>query len=351
MSVLMILTFLSLATLARSLGTLTSVRRTQDYSAALAAADAGLSDALFQIDQVRSATFSNTGTVGVQTFAYTATYVDQNTWVVQSQGSANGVKHAVRAKVSREVAYPYALFTNQDITLNGNSSGSITSYDSVTGATNTHHALIGSNRAITVNGGGGGDGQHYFSPNGSCSGCSNGQQRQGPRPVPPPTRPTTSQTCPTAGVFEGTVNGADGLAYLCETTDVAFVGLVKVISPPLVVYVGNNRAVTIADAGINTVTASGVGTPAARDFRLLKAGNGAFNVGNGSHAGALVGVVYAPDTDITINGGQAFIDGSLTVNQLRVNGSPNFTMRYDDTIASISAGNWVVSDWREVPST
>jgi hypothetical protein len=351
MSVLMILSFLSLALLARSIATIRSVRHTQDFSAALAVADSGLSDALFEIDQGRSATFVKTIAVGAGSATYTATYVDANTWSVRSQGTSTGVKHAIEATVSRQVAFPYAIFTDQDLTFNGNGGQNITSYNSETGATDTHHAVIGSNHAITLNGGGGGDAQDFYTPNGSCSGCANGRQQQGPQPLSEPTPPTSTQACPSGGVFSGAVNGGGGLAYLCDSTDVTFSGTVTVLNPPLIVYVTNNHSVSIADASLNTVTASGVGTPKGKDFILYKSGNGAFDVGNGSHAGTVVGVVYAPDTDVTINGGQASFTGSLTLNQLRINGNPNFSMQYDDTIASITVGSWKVTDWREVPST
>ena len=351
MGVLMVLTFLSLALLARSISTIRSVRHTQDFSAALAVADSGLSDALFEIDQGHSATFSKTLAVGAGSATYTATYVDANTWTVRPQGTTTGIKHALQATVSRQVAFPYAIFTNQDMTFNGNGGQNITSYNSQTGATNTHHAVIGSNHAITVDIAGGGDEQDYYTPNGSCSGCANGQQKQGPQALAAATPPASTQGCPSGGVFSGTVNGGGGLAYLCDSADVSFNGTVKVLSPPLIVYVTNNHSVSIADASINTVTASGAGNPKGKDFILYKSGNGAFNVGTGSHAGSVVGVVYAPDSDVTINGGQSSFTGSLTLNQLRINGNPNFSMQYDDTIATITLGSWTVSDWREVPST
>ena len=350
MGVLMVLTFLSLALLARSIATIGSVRRTQDFSASLALADSGLSDALFEIDQGRVATFTKTVSVGAGATTYTANYVDVNTWTVRSQGTNSGVRHALEATVSREVAFPYAIFTNQDLTFNGNGGRNITSYNSETGATNTHHGVIGSNHAITLNGGGGGDEQHYYTTNGSCSGCSNGQQKQGPQALATPTPPASTQACPVGGVFSGTVSGGNGLAYLCSTADVSFNGTVKVSNPPMIIYVTNNHSVSIADAAINTVTASGTGNPKAKDFRLYKAGNGAFDAGNGSHAGTVVGVIYAPESDVTINGGQASFTGSVTLNQLRINGNPNFSMQYDDTIATITVGSWTVTDWREVPS-
>jgi hypothetical protein len=197
---------------------------------------------------------------------------------------------------------------------------------------------------------GGGDEQDYFTPTGSCSGCANGQQKQGPQALVTPSPPASTQACPASGIFSGTVNGGAGLAYLCDGVDVSFSGTVKVVNPPLIICVTNDHSVSIADAAINTVTASGVGTPKGKDFRLYKAGNGAFSVGNGSHAGSVVGVIYAPQSDVTIDGGQSPFTGSLTLNQLRINGNPNFAMQYDDTIATITVGSWSVSNWREVPS-
>jgi type II secretory pathway pseudopilin PulG len=341
--VVLVLGMLSTATLSRTLVQTRNVRHTQDFSGALATADSGLSDALYQIDQAPTATFNGSGASGGGSFSYTATYVDQNTWTVRSQGTLNGIKHAIQATVSRDEEYPYAIFTEQDLTLDGNSTGNISSYNSITGATNTGNADIGSNHAITVRGGGGGDAQDYYTPAGSCTGCTNGHQRQAPRVVADPTAPTTYQACPSGGNFSGIVNGGNGLTYLCNT-NVTFSGTVTVVSGPLVIYVGPGYNVSVSDASIN------VGGQC-RNFQLLKAGSGSFNIGNGAHAGTACGVVYAPSSDITVNGGQMFLNGSLTANSLTINGSPNFTMSYDDSIATITTTSWKVTNWHEVPSS
>src|SRR5439155_24492721 len=170
---------------------------------ALASADAGLADALYQLDQGPTATFNGSATVAGGTFNYTATPVDANTWTVFSKGRLHGADHAIKATISRQVVYPFAIFTDQDLTFNGNGGQNITSYNSNTGQTDTHNAAIGSNHAVTINGGGGGDEQDYFTPNGSCSGCPNGKQKPGPRKLDPPEVPTTFQPCPTNGIFSG----------------------------------------------------------------------------------------------------------------------------------------------------
>jgi Tfp pilus assembly protein PilX len=350
MGVLMIMTMLSMAVLTRTLVALTSVRHTQDYTTALGGADSGLADALYQIDQGRTSTFSVTnGTTGATTWSYTATFVDENTWTVTAQGTANKVKHAIQATVGRTVLYPYALFSQQDLTFNGNGGANIVSYNSSTGQSNTHHAVVGSDHAITISGGGGGNEQDFYTPNGSCSGCADGVQKNGPRTVADPTPPSSSQACPAGGTFgPGTINGSAGLAFVCNQ-NVTFSGTITVSNGPLVVYVGPNYSVSMSDAVINM--GSGAGTTAAGNFQLLKAGTGSFTVGTGSHAAQVTGAIYAPSSNLTVDGGHMYMNGSLTVNQLTIDGNPNFTFYYDDALQTITQDSWSVSGWHEIPAS
>jgi hypothetical protein len=93
-----------------------------------------------------------------------------------------------------------------------------------------------------------------------------------------------------------------------------------------------------------------VPTTKSTDFQLLKAGTGSFNVGTGSHAAKVNGIVYAPSSSITVDGGNMFFSGSLTVNQLNVNGNPNFNFYYDDAISTVVTSSWKVSGWHEIPA-
>ncbi|SRR5579871_5606796 len=352
MGVLMVMTMLSMAVLTRTLVALTSVRRTQDYSTALGGADSGLADALYQIDQGKSATFSvANGKTGAETWGYTATYINQNTWTVTAEGTTNKVKHAIQATVARTVLYQYAIFSQQDMTFHGNGGGNIQSYNSVTGQSNTGDAAIGSDHSITINGGGGGNEQDFYTPNGSCSGCSNGVQKNGPITLSDPTAPTTSQACPVNGTFgPGAINGSAGLAFLCNQ-NVTFSGTITVTNGPLVVYVGANYSVEMSDATING--GGGGASPPTTDatqFQLLKAGTGSFDVGNGAHAASVNGIIYAPSSSVTVDGGHMHVSGSLMVNQLTINGNPNFTMYYDDKIETLTSGSWKVSGWHEIPA-
>lgn len=343
MGVMMIVGMLSMALMARSVGTLGNVRRTQDFRSGLSVADGGVADAKYRVEQGAATTFIGNGTFGEGQFVYTATKIADDEWQVHSEGLVNGVAHAVEVTLWRAPEFQYALFTEQDITFNGNAPLNIYSYNSLTGDMNTGNAAIGSNHAITINGGGGGDAQHYYTPNGSCSGCSNGYQKNGPKQKDDPVAPTTYQACPATGVFGPVIDGQDGLAFLCNQNISFTAGAVTVINPPAIVYVGPNFEVHINDSQINLAGAG-------KDFRILKAGTGEFEVGAGTHAGSLNGVIYAPSTDITVNGGDMNVDGSLTLNSLTINGNPNFELAYDDTILDVKSADWDVKDWREVAS-
>ena len=67
--IVLVLGMLSTATLSRTLVQTRSVKRTQDFSSALATADSGLSDALYQIDQAPTATFTGSGISGGGAFS------------------------------------------------------------------------------------------------------------------------------------------------------------------------------------------------------------------------------------------------------------------------------------------
>lgn len=119
MGVLMILGLLTVAMVARSGSSLKNVRHSQDYKAALSAADGGLAEAMFEIDQAPSSSFSGNGTIGEGEYEYTATRVGLNEWTVKAKGTVNNVPHAIQATVYREVEYQYAIFTDQQLRING----------------------------------------------------------------------------------------------------------------------------------------------------------------------------------------------------------------------------------------
>jgi hypothetical protein len=88
-------------------------------------------------------------------------------------------------------------------------------------------------------------------------------------------------------------------------------------------------------------------TAHAKDFRILKAGTGDISADKAE----ITGIVYAPSADIVANGGHFTLDGSITVNAMRINGGPNFHVAYDDNLSTVVTQDWKVQDWTEIPSS
>jgi hypothetical protein len=342
MVIMLVLSNLSIAVLARSLVSLNQVRRGQDFVAALATADGGLSDALFRIDQATPESLSGSGVVGGGSFSYLASRQSNDRYLIRVKGTINGSAHAVEATVTRRMKFPYALFSNQGLTLNGNGAFDIYSYDTPGGA-HTGQARLGSNRAIVVRSGqGAGDFQDFYAPAGSCIGCPNPASQEGPFVLDPVVVPTVGvQSCAALGVFTGVINGQSGVPIVCNQ-DVTFAGTVSVINPPAVVYITADHALRMADSTVND---GGRGN----NLQIYKDGSGALELGNGSHAVEATAVLYAPQTELTVNGGEDWF-GSLTVNSVKVNGAPNFTLGYDQNLTAELTQNWRISHWHEIPS-
>lgn len=348
LAVLLILTNLALAVLARTLVTMHHVRIAQSYSAALAVADAGLSDALFKLDQNPTATFTATGSAANGTFSYVATRVTATQFNVQSKGIVEGSTHVIQATVSRQSAFPFALFGRQGLTFNGNGTANIYSYTTI-GGPPTNEAHVGSNTAITVHSGAGaGDFQDYYRP-ATCTGCPHPVAHdEGAYPLLPvdwrSIPPATTQPCPVGGVFALTADGMGGAAFICKT-DVRINGPLVVTNPPFKLYVTADHALDLTGALINN------GGRAA-NVQMYKEGTGTLTVGTGNTVADVTfsGVLYAPDSSLTINGGKQF-QGSIVVNQLTVNGAPNLVIGYDSSLGSILRTDWQISHYLEVPAS
>ena len=356
-TVMLIIATLSLAVLGRTLASMRFVRHSQDYDAALAAADAGLSDALFRIDQTATGraaapTFSGAGSAGVGSFAYRALRHSASEYELLSVGRVGESNHAVRARITRSVKFPFALYAAQDLVFNGNSSMNIYSFDD--DGNRTGEARVGSSHQIVVaSGKGAGDEQHYYAPYGGCSGC--------PHPVGHPleeysvmgvTEPVgATLACPTDGIFSGTVDGAGGVPVVCRQ-DVVFSGTVHVTNGPLVVYVlptsgdpNDHHALDISGAVVNPDGHS-------VDMQVYKAGDAPLLVGNGNTSGTMTfnGIMYAPESTVTVNGGK-FWKGAWVVNALNVNGGPNIEIGYDLDTSTYYGIDWKISRYEEVGST
>lgn len=354
MLVMVMLATLSLAVLTRTLSSLKSIRHGQDYDAALAKADAGVSDALYLIDQSAPPTFTGIDGTATNGWRYKAIKHSDTAYEVRSIGTVGTSNHGVRVKVTRTARFPYAVFSNQDLVLNGNSAMDIYSFATL-GGPRTGSAFIGSNHQIVVNSGAGaGDGQHYFAPYGGCTGCPNPvAHTEQPYRLDPVVAPTgATQACPVDGIFTGTVDGGNGTPYVCHQ-DVVLSGTIDVVNPPFLLYVlptaGTeppvHHSLDISGAIVNPSGRS-------RDVQIFKAGDAPLLVGSGNTSGTRTfnGIMYAPESTVTVNGGK-YWTGAWIVNAMEVNGGPNIEIGYDLDLQTYLGQDWKVSRYAEVPST
>jgi hypothetical protein len=368
-TVVMVITTLTMAVFARTVEDLTNVRVNQDVNAAQAQADAGLSDALFRIDQygttdstsfcVGGSAKCTVGSVpGAPGVSYSAVTQDNNTYQVTSEGTINGRTRVIQATVQRDPAYPFAIFGNGDVTFNGNGSGTIQGTDANGNPDSNLQADVGSNGTITCNSGAN-EGNGQISYQDSWKGCpsqipgTGTYQPQDPvtsascpspntNDPPVPCLPSSGvNACPANGTFTGTISGT----YYC-TTAVTFSGTVTV-SGSAAVYVipaaGTGVNATMSGASINVG-----GDP--RNFALYVAGTGTVDTGNGANAAQVAGLLYAPSASITTNGCKMSLTGALVIGTFTCNGGPNLVVNYDSQMASVLQQNWTVKDYSFLPA-
>jgi Tfp pilus assembly protein PilX len=385
-AVIMILTFLSMAVVARTLAGLASTRQGQDFSGALASADAGLSDALFRFDQLGTApaaTFcvgNNPGcsvasVPGDASVQYTARRVNDNTYTVLSKGIINGQPHAIEATVTRSYLYPFAIFAKTSITFNGNTGnfnsttgvGPVETVDANGNPVTSPAADVASDGQVTCRGSNSPAHQQDYFKGGGTS-CTNGYLLPGTYnplnptltcPAPPnspttPCLPTPHNACPAVnGVLPAILTPG---AYYCSQTDLT----AKTLSFPstftvaggstnngvVEIYViptdNTNLTVSIADATVNQN-----GDPT--KLRVYLAG-GTVDPGNGSHSGDFTGIMYAPTAQEANPSCGANWRGGVVFNTFTCNGGPHLQVHYDTRMLSLTQASWTVTNYTEIPS-
>jgi hypothetical protein len=378
-SVIMVLMLLSVAVLTRTLSGLTSARQGQDFNGALAQADAGLSDALFRMDQQGNAAASSfcvgtsgscglpsvPGAAGVQ---YTARRLDDNTYTVLAKGTVNGRPHAIQATVARPASlFPFALWGTTSVDIHGAKDGGVTTVYPPGWTGGTVRADIGSDGQITCNGNGNpADDEDYYK--GGGTNCPAGVLLSGsytpanparscpPAPNTPPTPclPSGAQLCPGNGTLDGSgtpVTLTPGV-YVCYDS-VSWTGNINVAPGPqnggvveifLFPQVKANPTFDLTNATVNS------GGDATK-LRVYVSGAYTVDPGNGSHGTSFDGALYAPHASLTSNGCKAAWVGSVFVDSFTCNGGPHLSVQYDARLSQVRPpGGWTTSNWTEIPS-
>lgn len=383
---------------ARATGDLQNAKDVSNINAARAQALAGLSDALFRLDEQGTTNSSFCvgqapqctvpAVLGAPYVQYTAKLVSTNpvpTFTVLSEGTVHGTSYAIQATVAAEPTLPMGLFGGSNVTFGGSGSN-ITIEQTTSTGTQTGLADVGSDGTISCNGGGP-DGKNqvtYDGGNSNCSSWLNNPNDYTPQqpvsscpapvsavPPPIPCMPANPQPCPSGGTFDGssTPYVLEPGVYEC-TGSITFSGTVNVDygssanGGRVQIFLFPNSATGQSSIGMsgatvnqydNTANPSGCdgqgsyecGNPT--DLQVYAAGSGSVNVGNGSSAATFDGMLYAPGMSMTVNGGQLLWIGQFTLDQVIVNGNPNFAVHYDNRIASVTQLVWQVQNFTAIP--
>jgi hypothetical protein len=280
--VIFVVVGLSSVLAARVIGNETIVVHRQNTAAGIAGADAGITDALFRIDQGAAGTGTVTGSpIGNYQFCvggtgciapsvpgapgvkYIATANTSNPstatqWTVQSKGTVNGAPGAIQETLTRISEYQYALFGATTLDFNGKSVNGFGNYSPGSQASGNPQACadaavnpacvkIGSNGIINCPGTSHSSNSDlplsvlavYYSGGGGVSGpCGTTQPVSTLFNVPVQSPPAGTWTCPGNGQLGSNTTGPATIGtpgqttvYVCNNTSVTISGNLQVVGP------------------------------------------------------------------------------------------------------------------------
>jgi hypothetical protein len=394
LSVILILTGLAVAVLARTMAAQDSAQEQQTFNAALGGGDAGVSDALLRIDQFgtsnpptqfcvgASAACAATSLPGSPGTEYYATYnAGTDAITVLSKGKVNGRTHTVEALIERSLLFPFAIFGKSELRFNGNTAGNVYTVNDGGATVTDPVAVAGSNGTIECKGGGGGQKNTVYPGGNVDTACNNPTYLDSGsyNPLPPvaladcttvsknipkiPCYPGTAENCPAvSGVLPATLSPGQ---YLCRSsvkfrTGVTEIGsgttnggVVEIFVIPTSgtanVLFDDNANINFDDKNTASTADDTEGDPT--KLRVYLAGAGLFEPDKGGqHAGTFVGIAYAPQASMTSNGCKEIWRGAILFNTLTCNGGPNLTVKYDTRVAALTDQDWTVTNYREVAS-
>ena len=380
LSVIMVLGMLGVAVAYRTDGAVRNSARDQNFNLALANADAGINDALFQLDQMGNDpeefcvgvddTCYLDELAGAPGVKYRASRVSDNEFTVISEGLVNGVPHAAEALFERDVFYPFAIFGKDHVTFNGKGTYAVDATNEDGTPDPESEAFVGSNGDITCNSGKGvGDGQVSF-PDGGNKGCPGWEEGEGSYDPQDPVEgcPAGDDATPTTPCFAASLtevcpDGGDGVldspitpgVYVCRKS-VTVRGTLTVanssensgrvelfVMPPLT---GGPVDLVLAGPAFGSVVnpATAPDTPDPKKFQVFMAGEGNVVMGNGINTTNFTGTIYAPSADVS-DSCQFTITGAIVVGSFTCNGTPNMTVNYTSALNGLLQEGWHISNY------
>lgn len=355
----------------------------QDRGAAIAAAEAGISDALFRIDQ-ETTTWPSfcvlgsgestitpaacpapvaTSVPGATDVSYLATYTG-GTYLIRSEAWVNGTEGAVEVTDTHTEEYPFAMFGLTQLKFNGTNSFQYYDDAKVKSANNPDPSgsggttvSIGSSGAVDCTGGVGTVNTILYSSGASQTNCPNVQTATSTYSAPSTTPPADAAACPGTGTGGGDI-GVPGettvLAsgtYACSVPvtisgNIVLAGRVELyIDPP-----SSSTANALTIAGGSTVNVPP--SPALPDAQLLQifspSSNGFGNY-NGAGTYTFGGTIDAPSASLTGDGCKSTYYGALILNTYTCNGA-HLSVAYDTELSNVYS-SWTLSGYREIPAS
>lgn len=326
---LMVVTLLGLAVLQRAALDVRVSGRMADGAAASAGAEQGVAHALALITADGQTDVAGSGDLPDGTYRFESNRRGPDEIVVYSEATIDQSRRAVEVVLELQaVTGPEVLFVDQSADFADNS-GSII-------------GRVGTNG--TIDGASPGDAQDLHGPAASCATCTNITTFDEARPVVfPELVPATSNDCPRNRKFRRVVSGNGGLPIVCSNAPgrplISFVGEITIVSPPLIIYVGDDFDVEFDNAVINA------GGPSS-DFQLVLVGEG--NAGRIDVVDSRVGgTIEAPGWSAEIDGFS--LVGSAAFGSLAVTPGSSLSIVPASDAASPTSQDWVVSGWQQVP--
>lgn len=326
MLVLMIITILGLALLARSQSWLRATVEASASDRALIASERGVAEALARIDAGLRADFSGGGPVADGTFRYQATMVAADRFEVEATATIGKRQRTIIATIGgTETVDAELLFVDRRAVLRGPSV--------------TVEGRVGTNGVLDVGDGAVLGNVSLFGGAADCGGCVDPARVGSARDLPTvPDLGRRSRRCPRNGVFTGIVNGNRGIPRRCDQSTIEFTGTIRVLNGPLIIQIADGTAVSFTGADVNP-------RGDASEIQIYVDGErGALELSDSS----IQGTLQAPRrTAIASN---TSIVGSLVIGELDVQTGSAFRLR-GQPLPTPEVVRWSVLTWSEAPSS
>jgi hypothetical protein len=335
MAVILVLSGLCLAILARTVSALGAARVAQDAASAIAAADGGIADAVYVLDHTTAGGPTYTGTVGSAT--WTATVTSPSAAIVTSTGRSGTIVRAVQTTLTRGPRWPWLIATTGSLVLDAHV------------ALPSNGVLAAGGALVLRTGVTGGGGEDLLGPGASCSGCTAPPMSSGPTELPAtttladPSGPPLGASTPPGGCTG--ITSLVGGPFVCNG-NVSFAPGSATVTGPVELWVTSTGGpATVSFAG-SSVNASG----SANNFIIHVVGAGVVEPGDGNGHGSFTGIIDAPRSTLRSGDCQFALTGAADLGSFNcLSTDPTGpALTYDPDVADIPSTTWQAGPYQDL---